>query len=95
MSFVVGTRVRMSVEFADTEDGGPFDPQTVELRMDCPGLAPLIFTGGQISHESAGRYYVECLLPAAGACKYKWSSTAVGEEVSIGGSMLVVELTYP
>jgi hypothetical protein len=88
-----GTRARIRVTFTDPLSGAPFDPLGVKFTLKLPNAAAassfLYTTGGQVVREDVGKYYFEQLLDFVGLVRYRWDSTAAGEESALESSFTV------
>ena len=73
----VGDSVRLAVN-VQNEDGTDIDPATdVQLRTKSPRgtTATYTYTGGDITREDTGDYYIEIVPDRAGRWYYEWATT--------------------
>ncbi|MDQ3153609.1 MAG: hypothetical protein M3R63_18485 [Actinomycetota bacterium] len=97
MKVFQGTRIKIPCTFTQSAGGTLFDPAVVKFSIVKPDggtgkSAQHNYTygvGSYITRTSIGLYTVEILIDFAGTARYRWESTATGEESAAEGSIVV------
>lgn len=87
---IVGNRVKFSATFFD-QNGAVTTPTQPSLVVKLATITKTFTVGGadELHPAGPGEFYAEMLMSAAGACQYKWLSSALGEESADEGSFTV------
>jgi hypothetical protein len=98
---VVGTRVLINATFTNTA-GALFDPAALSFALShvsaVTGIVTLqtyVYpTDAQIVRTATGKYYFALLLTEAGSWLYRWSSTALNEELVVEGTVMATAKAF-